>query len=189
MTNISETKRRLTSFLDLEVYQQTYQASILVMTKVIPLLPREEQDDLRPQLRRSCKAIPRLIAEGYAKRHQQRGFQKYLDDAGGECNEMLVSVSHCRDIYGTRVDRKLCEELIDLYDKSARQLFNLAISWVSFKRRQLKTPTPYETPLETANTDSATNNKIPRHETDCVTDHRPPMDGNGHATPPITSTR
>ncbi len=105
------------------------------MTKIIPNIPDIENNDLKGQLRRSVKAIPRLIAEGYAKRHQRRGFQKYLDDAMGECNETIVGLEQCKDLYGASVDRNLYEELIDLYDKSGRQLYNLSSAWSGFKRR------------------------------------------------------
>jgi len=67
---------------------------------------------------------PPRRAEGYAKRHQKHGFQKYLDDAMGECNETIVGLEQCRDLYGTNVDKELCGQLIDLYDKSGRQLYN-----------------------------------------------------------------
>ena len=46
------------------------------MTKIIPGLPESEKFDLKKQLSSSVKAIPRLIAEGYAKRHQEYGYQK-----------------------------------------------------------------------------------------------------------------
>jgi four helix bundle protein len=78
---------------------------------------------------------PPRRAEGYAKRHQKHGFQKYLDDAMGECNETIVSLEQCRDLYGENVDKKLCEQLIDLYDKLGRQLHNLSLAWTKFKRR------------------------------------------------------
>jgi four helix bundle protein len=103
--------------------------------KIIPRIPEFEKNDLKSQLRRSVKAIPRLIAEGYAKRHQKHGFQKYLDDAMGECNETIVGLEQCRDLYGTNVDKQLCGQLIDLYDKSGRQLYNLSSAWTKFKRR------------------------------------------------------
>ena len=128
--------KRITSFRDLEVYQGTYQGCIEVMTRIIPKIPDIEKNDLKSQLRRSVKAIPRLIAEGYAKRHQKHGFQKYLDDAMGECNETIVGLEQCRDLYGSNVDTELCAELIDLYDKSGRQLYNLSSAWSKFKRRQ-----------------------------------------------------
>lgn len=105
-----------------------------MMTRIIPTIPDFEKNDLKSQLRRSVKAIPRLIAEGYAKRHQKHGFQKYLDDAMGECNETIVGLEQCRDLYGKFVDNRLCEQLVDLYDKSGRQLYNLASAWTRFKR-------------------------------------------------------
>jgi four helix bundle protein len=127
--------KRITSFRDLEVYQGTYKGCIEVITRIIPTIPDFEKNDLKSQLRRSVKAIPRLIAEGYAKRHQKRGFQKYLDDAMGECNETIVGLEQCKDLYGATVDKELCELMIDLYDKSGRQLYNLSSAWSNFKRR------------------------------------------------------
>ncbi len=105
------------------------------MTKIIPNIPDIEKNDLKNQLRRSVKAVPRLIAEGYAKKHQKHGFQKYLDDAMGECNETIVGLEQSKDLYGEKVDKVLCEKLIDLYDKSGRQLYNLSSAWSKFKRR------------------------------------------------------
>lgn len=64
------------SFKDLIVYQNSYKAMLLVMKELLPLLPESEKYDLKSQLSRSSKAIPRLIAEGCAKRHQHAGFQK-----------------------------------------------------------------------------------------------------------------
>lgn len=121
--------KKIVSFTDLIVYQNSYRSSIEVMKKIVPKLPDEERYDLKDQLRRSCKAIPHLIAEGYAKRHQTKGFQKYLDDALGECNEIIVSLSHAKDIYDRYVDTKLCEELIEIYDITGKQIYKLAESW------------------------------------------------------------
>jgi len=124
-------KISIRSFRDLEVYQNTYTAMLRVIKEVLPKLPDSEKYDLKDQLNRSCKAIPRLIAEGYGKRHQKAGFQKYLDDALGECNETIVSLEQCRDIY--QIDVRLIEELVDVYDKSARQSYKLARAWSQFK--------------------------------------------------------
>ena len=128
-----ENKKPITSFRDLEVYQNTYKAMLLVMREIILKLPDSEKYDLKNQLSRSCKTIPRLIAEGYGKRHQRAGFQKYLDDAIGECNETIVSLEQVKDIY--RIEVQLCDKLIDVYDKSGRQLYNLSSAWTKFKRR------------------------------------------------------
>jgi four helix bundle protein len=126
-------KKRIASFRDLEVYQNTYNVCIKVMTEILPKLPESEKYDLKDQLSRSSKAIPRLIAEGYAKRHQKLGFQKYLEDAMAECNETIVGLEMCRDIYKKQTSDLPLDELIDVYDKSGRQLFNLSKAWSKFK--------------------------------------------------------
>jgi hypothetical protein len=53
---------------------------ILVLTKIIPRLPKDEKYDLTDQMRRICKAGQALIAEGFAKRYQKKNWQKYIDD-------------------------------------------------------------------------------------------------------------
>jgi four helix bundle protein len=142
------------SFKDLDVYQNLYKACIQVMTIIIPKLPNSERYDLKDQLSRSSKAAPRLVAEGYAKKHQKQGFQKYIDDAMAECNECVVSIEQVKDIY--HIETELCNQLVDIYDKSARQLFNLAIAWERFKNRRL-TPTINDTGC--ANTNANANNQ------------------------------
>lgn len=109
---------------------------LIIMKEIVPKLPSSEKYDLVDQLSRACKAVPRLIAEGYAKRHQNLGFQKYIDDAMGEANEMVVSISQARDIYLRYVDIGQCDKLIDMYDKIGRQLYRLGESWTNFKRRK-----------------------------------------------------
>lgn len=127
-------KKPIKSYNDLEVYQNSYNASMVVIKEIINTLPDCEREDLRSQMRRSSKAVPRLIAEGFSKRHQEKGFQKYLDDAKGESNEMIVCLSQSRDLYPDNVDVTRCDELIDVYDKTARQLHRLSSVWRNFKK-------------------------------------------------------
>lgn len=131
----NKNKKPVRSFRDLEVYQNSYESMLIVMREVVPKLPTSEKYDLKDQLSRSCKAIPRLIAEGYAKRHQRMGFQKYLDDAMAESNETIVSLEQCRDIYS--INKELINNLVDRYDKSSRQLYNLSSAWTNFKRNNV----------------------------------------------------
>jgi len=133
-----ENRKPIRSYHDLNVYQNAYEASIAVMTKIVPKLPESEKYDLKDQLSRSSKAVPRLIGEGFAKKHQRFGFQKYLDDAMGESNETQVGLCQCRDIYPSYVDLVLCGHLIDEYDKISKQLFNLGIAWNKFSRIMTK---------------------------------------------------
>ncbi|MFA4906349.1 MAG: four helix bundle protein [Candidatus Margulisiibacteriota bacterium] len=123
-------------FSDLDVYKNSFKGMITVFKQILPLLPKEEKYDLTDQLRRSSKAIPRLIAEGHSKRHQNKGFQKYIDDAHAESNETIVSLIQARELYLSNDKRETCNNLIDLYDKISRQLYNLASSWEKFHRRK-----------------------------------------------------
>ena len=50
--------KKITSFRDLDVYQNTYKACIEMMIKIIPRIPEFEKNDLKSQLRRSVKAFP-----------------------------------------------------------------------------------------------------------------------------------
>lgn len=71
----NSSKKPIRSFRDLEVYQNAYRAMLRVHKEVLPKLPQKERYDLYSQLSRSTKAVPRLIAEGFAKKHQRAGFQ------------------------------------------------------------------------------------------------------------------
>ncbi len=126
--------KKITSYKDLDVYQRSYRLSILVITKIIPKLPENEKYDLISQLSRSSKAIPRLIAEGFAKKHQKSGFQKYLDDAMAEANETQVSLCQSKDLYSGIIDLKTCEELINEYDIVGKQLYRLEEAWKKFSK-------------------------------------------------------
>jgi len=139
-------RKPIKSFRDLDVYQSTYKTSVTIAARILPKLPEKEKFDLHNQLSRSSKAVPRLIAEGFAKKHQKFGFQKYLDDAMAECNETIVSLEHVKDIYRIEID--LCMELIDIYDKSGRQLYKLAVAWDSFKNKRRMSKTNDDTGSE-----------------------------------------
>ena len=130
---MAEGKNPIKSFRDLEVYQNSYKAMLIVMKNLLLKLPENEKFDLKDQLSRSCKAIPRLIAEGYAKKHQKLGFKKYIDDAMAETNETIVGIEQCRDVYDIETD--LSEKLIGEYDKIARQLYRLSEAWDNFSRK------------------------------------------------------
>ena len=152
-------KRPIKSFHDLDVYQNTYQAMLLVFKHILPKLPKEEEYDLKHQIRRSTKAIPRLIAEGHSKRHQKKGFQKYLDDAMAESNETIVSLSQARDLYPDHVDVDLCNELIDIYDKASRQLYKLPVAWSKFSQRSIHRNRVTEDETSGATEERLTNDK------------------------------
>lgn len=126
----NDKKASVKTYQDLNVYQNSYKGMLIIFKKILPILPKQEQFDLTDQLSRSSKAIPRLIAEGHCKRHQKRGFIKYLEDAHAESNETIVSLQQAKDLYASGESIQICLELIDLYDKISRQLYNLSLSWL-----------------------------------------------------------
>lgn len=129
---IGEKKKVITSFQDLEVYQRLYNLMLKTIKELLPQLPLEEKYDLKDQIRRSSKAAPALLAEGFAKRYQVKSWKKYLEDAIGEVNEMIHHISVCRDVYAKFVDLNLCQELIQEYNIANKQLYRLGQSWKNF---------------------------------------------------------
>ena len=125
-------KQKILSYEDLDVYKRSYATCIRVMKEIVPHLPPTERFDLKDQLSRSSKAIPRLIAEGFAKKYQRAGFQKYLTDAIGESNETAVSLAQCLDLYSSDVNPEISGELISEYSIIGKQLFKLQQSWTKF---------------------------------------------------------
>ena len=105
---------------------------IIVLTKIILRLPKEERYDLVDQMRRACKAAPALLAEGFAKRYQKINWQKYLNDTIGEANEMVHHLSVCIDIYSKNIDIEEVKKAIDLYNLSSKQLTNLKKVWKNY---------------------------------------------------------
>ncbi|MEO5906921.1 MAG: four helix bundle protein [Saprospiraceae bacterium] len=130
-------KQKVSSYEDLDVYKRSYAACIRVMREVVPNLPPEERFDLKDQLSRSCKSIPRLISEGFAKKYQRAGYQKYLTDSIGEANEMKVSLCQVRDLYFNLIKVEITTELINEYDIIAKQLFRLQESWSRFTPKKV----------------------------------------------------
>jgi len=53
-----------------------------------------------------------------------------------ESNETVVSLCQARDLYPRYVDINVCNKLIDTYDKSSRQLYNLSLAWTKFSQRK-----------------------------------------------------
>ncbi|UCD18779.1 MAG: four helix bundle protein [candidate division WOR-3 bacterium] len=137
-------RKKIASFRDWEVYRRSDKAAIIAIKQIIPKLLREEKYDLTDQLRGLANAVPRLIAEGYSRRHQPKGFQKYLDDTLGESNETIVSLSQVRDIYG--VEKDLRNKMIGEYETISRNTYRLALVWDSLAREKDKSASEVKRP-------------------------------------------
>ena len=134
INNNQNQSNQIKGFRDLKIYQNLYQAMIVVHKKIIPNLPKEEKFVLCSQMSRASKGAPALIAEGFAKRFQKKNWEKYLNDCIGECNEMIHHLSICIDLYPQYIDVQLCKNVIDIYDVSCKQTTNLKKNWQDFHR-------------------------------------------------------
>lgn len=126
------------SFQDLNVYQNLYQAMLMVHKDICFQLPKDEKFDLIDQMKRASKGAPALIAEGFAKRYQPKAWHKYLQDTIGECGEMIHHLSVCLDLYGNAVNKDSCRAVIDLYIVCCKQLAKLDQSWIDFHDKNKK---------------------------------------------------
>lgn len=117
------------SFLDLEVYKESFQLS-LEIEKAIKLFPSDEKFLLSDQMRRASRAIPALIAEGYAKRESTKEFKKFLKDAIGEANEMINHLSFAKA--RNYIQLTYVDDLINKYHIVGKKLTKLRVNWQKF---------------------------------------------------------
>ena len=119
------------SFLDLDVYKESFQLSIEI-EELLKSYPQSEKFLLVDQMRRASRSIPAQIAEGYARRESIKDFQRYIRDCIGESNEMinhLLLSKHKGYIKKPGYDN----ELIERYNKLGKKLTNLKNNWQNFK--------------------------------------------------------
>ena len=119
------------SFLDLEVYKESFQLS-LEIEELLKTFPESEKYLLVDQIRRSSRSIPAQIAEGYARRESIRDFQRYIRDCVGESNEMINHLMLAK--YKNYIKKPgYADELIERYNKLGKKLSNLKNNWQNFK--------------------------------------------------------
>ena len=119
------------SFLDLDVYKESFQLSIEI-EELLKTYPPPEKYLLVDQMRRAARSIPAQIAEGYARRESLRDFQRYLRDCVGEANEMISHLMLAKHKgYIKRVG--YADELIERYNQLGKKLSNLKNNWQNYK--------------------------------------------------------
>lgn len=119
----------IVSFLDLDVYKESFQLS-LEIDELLKTFPAEERYLLIDQSKRVSRSIPAQIAEGYARREALKDFQRYLRDCIGEANEMinhLLLAKHKKYLLDVHAD-----ELINRYTILGKKLSNLKNNWQNY---------------------------------------------------------
>jgi four helix bundle protein len=127
-------RKLVKSFRDLEVYQKTFQASVDVMKKVIPLVP---ESSLRDKIIETSLSIPNIIAEAHSRRFDEaEKANKLLDESMAECNKVVVYLEQARDIHN--VDKSVIEEIIKIYINERWKILNLQRAWKRFQEEGKK---------------------------------------------------
>lgn len=83
-----EAQRQIRSFEDLECWKACRALRLFVLRKVLPRLPKDEQFELRVQLRKAARSTTANIAEGYGRFHFLDN-SKFCSNARGSCWEVL----------------------------------------------------------------------------------------------------
>lgn len=117
------------SFLDLDVYKESFQLNLEV-EELLKTYPKNEEFLLVDQSKRASRAVPALIAEGYAKRETLPVFKKMLRDAIGEANEMINHIALAKA--KNYIPPEKADELIERYHVVGRKLTRLKDKWENF---------------------------------------------------------
>ena len=102
-------KKPIRSFEDLDVYKLAREFSRKV-GKLIRMLPREEDFNLKPQMKRAKLSVTNNIAEGYGRYHYQENIQFCRQSRGSLC-ELIDDFNDCFD--EGYIDERYCTELKD----------------------------------------------------------------------------
>ena len=123
-------KLMIKSFLDLDVYKDSFRLSIEI-EDLVEEFPAKEKFLLSDQMRRASRAIPALIAEGYSKRESVKEFKKFLRDSLAEANEMVNHLSFAK---ARNYIKKpgYSDDLINRYHIIGKRLTKLHDNWQKF---------------------------------------------------------
>jgi len=115
----------MSSYRDLEVYNVSYQLSILVHELTLKL-PKFELYEEGSQIRRSSKSIVSNIVEGYGRKRYKSDFIRFLVYAHSSCDETVLHLNIINDTH-KGLDQLLA--LIADYENLGRKLYSF-ISYV-----------------------------------------------------------
>lgn len=107
------------AYSDLEVYKKGYKLAIEIH-KLTMTFPRHELYEIGSQMRRAAISIPLNIAEGYGRKDYIRDYKRFLINAQGSGNEVIVLLKMIKDLGYLQEDNFV--ELNEEYDHLGRQL-------------------------------------------------------------------
>ena len=121
-------KKVILSFEDLEVYKLAREFSNK-LNQLIKKLPKEEQYNLKGQMRRAKLSMTNNIAEGFGRFHYQENIQFCRESRGSIC-ELIDDFNECHD--NGYIDQAYRDEL----KNEAYQLIKVLNGYISSIKRQ-----------------------------------------------------
>ena len=117
---------------DLQVFKNALETLPLVydLASQIP----ESHRKLRTQLIECGESIPAHIAEGFGKKRSEKEFKRFLEIGLGTSDEIIthVQVAKILALRVTRINKDLCDRLIERYKVESKQLQQLIKNWQTY---------------------------------------------------------
>lgn len=104
---MAKTRKIILTFEDLEVYKLAREFSRKV-GKLIKILPKYEDYNLKSQMKRAKVSVTNNIAEGYGRYHYQENIQFCRQSRGSVC-ELIDDFNECFD--EGYINKDYCREL------------------------------------------------------------------------------
>ena len=120
------------TFRDLEVYQKTMEASVVVVKNLKTKLTQLKYPFIEGMIQCSM-SIPLYIGEAHSIRFGDHPRAiLLLENAMAGCNKMIIYLEQARGIYGSKLDFDLMEDLIKKYADTRTKIFRLEKAWQKF---------------------------------------------------------
>ena len=108
------------SYRDLEIYITSHELAIRVHEMTMKL-PKHEMYEEGSQIRRSAKAVPANIVEGFGRRQYKGEFIRFLIYAHSSSEE---TIEHLRILFGTgSLNKNIYNELVVSYEELSKKIF------------------------------------------------------------------
>ena len=122
-------KKPVNHFTDLEIYQKTLEASVIITKNLRPKLLKARYVFL-DNLVNGAISLPLWIAEAHSMRFGDHGVAiGLLEKVMAGCNKMVVYLEQAKGIYGSRLDGDLIDDLVKRYQDARIKVFRLEKSW------------------------------------------------------------
>ncbi|MBI3319035.1 MAG: four helix bundle protein [Candidatus Omnitrophica bacterium] len=110
------------SYKELDIYQLAHRLAVEIHKMTLVDLPSFEMYEEGSQIRRSAKAIPAAIVEGFGRKLYQQEFIRYLTYAIASCDE---TKEHLELLFetGSLKSREQVTEWLGRYEELGRKLY------------------------------------------------------------------